>query len=158
VPETYVGGLQVALRVRIRPAQAGDHGFIRELGLSAFSEYSLHAAREVMAMANRGRTFVADEGDRPVGFVVLEPERAGTVHVSAIAVFETARGRGVGRTLLEHAEAAARAAGARALSLVTADGNLAALELFLRCGFRRVHRSDRYYARGQPGIALNKAL
>jgi ribosomal-protein-alanine N-acetyltransferase len=142
----------------IRPIEASDSAFVSELGRAAFSEYSPNAAREVASMAGRGRTFVAALGAKAVGFVVLELQGDGVAHVSALAVAEAARGRGVGRSLLGRAEDAAREAGATELALVTADGNLAALELFLRSGFRRVRRSSRYYARGQPGIWLVKAL
>jgi ribosomal protein S18 acetylase RimI-like enzyme len=150
--------MHVLDRLDVRRAEPADAGFIRDLGRTAFAEYSPNSAREVTSMAGRGRAFVATDRGVPVGFVLLEPNSDETVHVSAIAVTESARGRGIGRRLLEHGEEAARSGGARELSLVTADGNLAALELFLRAGFRRTRRTARYYSRGQAAIWLSKTL
>jgi ribosomal protein S18 acetylase RimI-like enzyme len=134
-----------------------DEPFISELGRSAFAEYSFRAGPGSVAMARRGRTLVACERDAPVGFAVVElPGSA--AHLSAITVDESARGRGVARSLLLAAESAARSAGARALALVTAESNVAALELFLRNGFERVGRVARYYQRGQDAVRLEKIL
>ena len=65
----------------------------------------------------------------------------------AVAVTARARARGVGARLMQVAERYAASRGGRRLSLFTADSNLAALELFLRRGFRIVDRRRRFYAR-----------
>jgi ribosomal protein S18 acetylase RimI-like enzyme len=44
------------------------------------------------------------------------------------------------------------------MDLATADSNLAALELFLRSGYQRRRRHQRYYARGQHAIEMYKRL
>lgn len=150
--------MHVVDKFRIRAAEPSDLGFVRELGQRAFSEFSPNAAREAVAMASRGQGFIAEEGSQKVGFVVVDPPRGGSSHVSALAVDAPYRGRGVGRRLLAWAEQAGLSDGAHELALVTADGNLAALELFLRFGFRRVRYVPGYYARGQAGIWLAKAL
>ena len=108
-------------------------------------------------MARRGRTLVATKDGERLGFAVVEVRAAGA-HLSAISVAEHARGRGVARRLLAAAEKAARRAGAASLGLVTADSNLAALELFLHAGFRRVGRERRYYQRGQNAVRMEKSL
>jgi ribosomal protein S18 acetylase RimI-like enzyme len=110
-----------------------------------------------MTLEPRAVTVVAELGARPVGFAVVtaSEERA---HLDAIAVSARTRGRGVGRALLEHAEALAHSAGARTMVLVTADSNLAALDLFLRSGFEISARLPRFYARGQNALRLTKRL
>jgi ribosomal protein S18 acetylase RimI-like enzyme len=150
--------LREKIRVEIRVAERTDEAFIAQLGRAAFAEYSPHSARETSSMAQRGTTWVAFLDGAPVGFVVLDALREGSMHVSAIAVVTDARGSGIGKRLLGTAEMAARGRGAGEVTLVTADANLGALELFLRSGYQRTRRADRYYARGQGAVWLRKRL
>lgn len=89
--------------------------------------------------------------------IVLE-RQTDTWSVLAIAVEAAARARGIGGRLMAVAETYAGARGARRLSLQTADANLAALDLFLRRGFRIVRRIRGFYARGQDACLLAKDL
>jgi ribosomal protein S18 acetylase RimI-like enzyme len=155
-------------RFSIRRGLPADAAFVRELGAAAFGEYAIMrpgAGDDAVRIVSRSVTLVAQDsrgsahpaGDL-LGFVVIEPNQADTSHLSAIAVLEEARGRGVGRALLRAAEKLARAAGAARIELVTADSNLAALQLFLRNGFRRTPRRTRAYPRGQRTVLLEKSL
>jgi ribosomal protein S18 acetylase RimI-like enzyme len=135
-----------------------DEAFIADLGRLAFGEYAPDPGVGVLSMARRGRTVVAVEDDDPVGFAIVETKAAGVAHLSAITVAEHARGRGVAHALLRAAENVAKRAGAPALGLVTADSNLAALDLFLHSGFERVERVSRYYQRGQNAVRMEKIL
>lgn len=83
-------------------------------------------------------------GDRPVGTVTLlhhddlaEDEQG----IVAMWVSASARGRGVGRALVEAALAEARARGARRVLLDVADDNGPARALYERAGFRPTGRS-----------------
>lgn len=144
-------------RVAIRPSEPADNGFIRDLGRDVFTEYSLRAERETARMASGAPTLVAIQGEERVGFAIVEI-LGPSAHLAAIAVIETARGRGVGAALLQAAERLARARGARELSLTTADSNLAALDLFLKRGFRRSVRGGGHYSRGQRTLDFVKQL
>jgi ribosomal protein S18 acetylase RimI-like enzyme len=135
-----------------------DEESVAELGRAAFSEYAREPGAGVLAMARRGRTVVAIEGDLLVGFAVVELSGPRQAHLAAISVAEDARGRGVAHALLRAAERIARSEGAPSLGLVTADSNLAALELFLQSGFQRVAKLPRYYQRGQNAVRLEKVL
>lgn len=146
-----------ATRVSIRALEPSDDGFIRELGREAFTEFSLRAERETLRMAKDAPTFVAIQNGERVGFAIVQLLGA-SAHLAAIAVIETARGRGVGAVLLQAAENLARARGSQELSLTTADSNLAALDLFLKRGFRRRVRRGGHYSRGQRTIELVKRL
>jgi GNAT superfamily N-acetyltransferase len=55
------------------------------------------------------------------------------------AVAEPARGRGVGRALLDRAVAEARTAGATRVTLATATADVGNLRFYQRCGFRLTH-------------------
>lgn len=142
----------------VRSMRPSDQNFVADLGRSAFAEYSREPTAGVLAMARRGRTLVASQDGELVGFAIVEMQAPQSAHLAAISVAERARGRGVARALVKGAERLARQAGARSLGLVTADSNLAALELFLRCGFERVGRHTRYYQRGQDSVRMEKNL
>lgn len=144
--------------VGIRDRAPGDTPFLQGLGHAAFAEYGPDAGRETLSMALRGTTFIAERSGAAVGLVVLEENADRSLHVAAIAVVEEHRGVGVGRALIQAAERHARSRGAPRIRLVTADSNLPALQLFLRCGFRRSNRAPGRYRRGQRNLVFEKAL
>ena len=78
---------------------------------------------------------VAESDKEPVGLISCHLERDGRGKIGLVCVRGTARGRGTGRQLVNAAldwfgeNAADRA------SVVTQGGNIAALQLFQRCGF-----------------------
>jgi GNAT superfamily N-acetyltransferase len=84
-----------------------------------------------------GRVWVARDGDVVVGHLQAVPRDDGaTWEVTNTAVVEAARGRGVGRLLLEHAVDDARAAGATRVVLATGAADVGNLRFYQRCGFR----------------------
>jgi uncharacterized protein (TIGR00290 family) len=94
---------------------------------------------------HRGRIFVAERGERVVGFVAVQaavPETepddppGSYALVSDLVVLPEARRGGLGRTLLDRAESYARAEGARILRLDVFARNAAARALYADAGFR----------------------
>ncbi len=90
---------------------------------------------------------VACEGEAIVGWAALSPVSrrscyAGVAETS-VYVRRSARGRGVGRALLEALVAAAEAEGIWTLQGSTFAENTASLRLQQRCGFRVVGRRER---------------
>lgn len=144
--------------VRVRRRLSSDEPLIASLARDAFAEFTPRAVSTTLAMAERGTTLVAEQRGRAIGFAVLDFPKAAVAHLAAIAVSTEQRGRGIGGLLLGAAEALARQRGATRFELQTADGNLAALALFYRHGFRRDGRQQRYYARGQAADRLSKLL
>ena len=143
----------------IREWTAGDDAFVAELAEEAFGEYGTQSARYLLSVTHRAsaRTWIALEAGAAIGLVVVElAAREGAV--LAVAVAARARARGVGGRLMQVAESYAAARGVLRLSLFTADSNLAALDLFLRRGFRIVGRRQRFYSRQQDACKLEKAL
>jgi ribosomal protein S18 acetylase RimI-like enzyme len=146
-------------RIDISPARRPDIAAIVELSVEAFGEYARDPAGHARKLcANPGaRTLLAKLGARMVAFAVVS--RFGpNASLDAIAVVASERGTGLGKIILEAAESAARRDGARVLSLVTADSNLAALDLFLRSGYRVTSRHTRFYPRGQDAVKMVKPL
>jgi ribosomal protein S18 acetylase RimI-like enzyme len=144
--------------VSVREWTSDDEAFVTQLADEAFSEYGGRPARYVLRAAQQAnaRTWIALDAGVPVGLVVLELA-TGTAAVLAVAVARHARARGIGGQLMQVAERHAFASGARRLTLSTSDANLAALDLFLRRGFRIIGRKRRFYARGQDACHLEKA-
>jgi ribosomal protein S18 acetylase RimI-like enzyme len=147
------------LAVSVREWTPRDDAFVAQLSDEAFGEYAARPSRYMLALTHRvsTRTWVALDAGVPVGLVVLELGAVAAA-VLAVAVTARARARGIGGRLMEVAESYAAARGARRLSLFTADANLAALDLFLRRGFRIVGRKPHFYARKQDACELEKAL
>jgi ribosomal protein S18 acetylase RimI-like enzyme len=150
---------QLAAQVSLRPYTADDAPFVAELSDKSFAEYGARPSRYTLSVIQRAttRTWLAVEAGAPLGMVVLE--LAGSrAALLAVAVAERARGRGVGGLLMQGAERYARTNGVEELTLFTADSNLAALDLFLRRGFRIVRRKPGFYSRHQDACELRKAL
>ena len=147
------------LPISVRPVRNGDREFIRELSAEVFSEYTPRAGVRALPMTERrgSMTLVAEWRGERAGFAVLVLDRT-RASLDAIAVTDAARGHGVGRRLLAAVEQLARENGAHSIELVTADANVAGLDLFLRAGFERVRRLRRYYPRGQDAQLLRKGL
>lgn len=98
-------------------------------------------AARIADPAGLGVGFGAFDGDTLVGTVTIEfsakPKTRHKAHLIGMFVHEGARGRGIGRALVEAALAAARARpGTRVATLTVTEGNTAAIALYERCGFR----------------------
>jgi ribosomal protein S18 acetylase RimI-like enzyme len=160
--------------VRARRARAGDFDFIAKLGAAAFLEFGFAPEGSQHWRAEHFCTWVAVRGhgtvhgqnvpgvahtgdpaergpsaaaraEERLGFVVLGPCQGASFELTAIAVLASERGRGVGRVLLDAAEASAKLQGAREIVAHTADANLSALELLLKRRYRIRRRLNRYY-------------
>ena len=80
---------------------------------------------------------VAEAGGARVGLVAWRAEEDGrTAEITILAITPEARGRGIGRALLDAAVKALRTAGIDRVWLVTTNDNLAALRLYQRAGWR----------------------
>ncbi|HTJ25696.1 MAG TPA: GNAT family N-acetyltransferase [Candidatus Limnocylindria bacterium] len=145
--------------VAVRRGTRDERAFVRDLGRRSASSSvsSVRDARfdDVLLSFDRLLDFVfgrhhelliADEDGSPVGFLVLlydlpdEVTLTAQAFVAYTAVEPFARGRGVGRALLEAAEAAAREAGLQYVSLMVTEDNDAARALYDRAGFQTERR------------------
>jgi GNAT superfamily N-acetyltransferase len=92
------------------------------------------------AYIDLGRVWVArSSSGEVVGHLQAVPRDGDTWEVTNTAVGEACRGHGIGRLLLEHAVAEARAAGVRRVILATATADVGNLRFYQRCGFRMTH-------------------
>jgi ribosomal protein S18 acetylase RimI-like enzyme len=150
---------QLSSRVTVRPYTPDDAAFVAKLSDESFAEYGARPSRYTLSVIQRPttRAWLAVEAGAALGLVVLELDgpRAALL---AVAVVERARARGIGGLLMQAAERHARTSGVNTLTLFTADSNLAALDLFLRRGFRIVRRTPGFYSPHQDACELAKTL
>jgi ribosomal-protein-alanine N-acetyltransferase len=88
--------------------------------------------------------FVAEAGDELLGFVVAA-RVAKVVEIESIAVAESARRRGVAKTLCAECMAWAQTTGAAQMELEVRASNVGALKLYRLVGFVEQGRRRRYY-------------
>ena len=142
--------------VRVRPAVAGDRAFVRDAAerLASFGPPPWRTAAEVVGGEVRtleaffeapppgAAVLVAEsEGEGPLGFAYLERVRDYFTlehhgHLGMLVVGPRAEGRGIGSLLMRAAEAWARDAGYRLLTLNVFAGNERARSMYERLGYR----------------------
>lgn len=129
----------------IRPARTEDAPRIRAITEAAYAKYIPRIGRrpapmdvDVDAQIAEGVLWVWDE-DGILGSVVFYPEGQ-TMHLNALAVAPEAVGRGLGRKLIAHVEAAARDAGLPVLALYTNAKMVENLTMYPYLGFTEVDR------------------
>ena len=124
--------------------------------LFALAEDSAAALDRYMSL---GRVLVARAGDAIVGHLQLvDGDTPETLEVQSLAVDEGHRHHGIGRALMEHATAVARAEGRSTLLVATATANVINLRFYQRLGYRmlRVDRDAFTAAHGYPdGIVID---
>jgi ribosomal protein S18 acetylase RimI-like enzyme len=149
----------------IRRAEARDLPRIMELERLIFGDEAWPVQMVARELAARGRLYLVAEVARPPG---ASPPAAGTVagyggvslgrrgaEVMNLAVDPAARGRGIGRALMDALLSGARAAGAKQVGLSVADGSPAAAGLYRSLGFEPVGVARGYYQpSGRDGIVM----
>ncbi|MDO8839350.1 MAG: GNAT family N-acetyltransferase [Parvibaculum sp.] len=100
--------------------------------------------------AQGGVTLVAESGGHVVGFLsfaieedpgtFVRPEHRRHAMIWDISVDEAARGQGIGRALLDAAEAQAKAAGIGEIRLYVLEGNARARRIYAEAGYRDYER------------------
>jgi [ribosomal protein S18]-alanine N-acetyltransferase len=102
---------------------------------------------------------VAEGADGIAGYALLHRRKSSAIaRLTSIAVRPGAKGRGLGRRLLEAAEAQALAKGCTRLRLEVRPSNKAAKRLYETHGYRRFAVAEDYYEDGAPAWRYEKAL
>ena len=119
-----------------------------------------YSSRELARfISNRNsRTWVAEEGDEIVGFLIegQEPQKVG--HIITVDVVETRRRAGVGTALMDAAEGWARRKGLKLIYLETAVDNRAAQIFYTARGYAKVDEVPNYYSNGGTAWVMVKWL
>jgi ribosomal protein S18 acetylase RimI-like enzyme len=148
----------VAVLVRdVRPEELEQAGLVTQRAFAEFAPADtgpdgwpyLRALGDAVGRSQRTTILVAvDDSDELLGTVTLEitarigpddpPPSPDEVHVRMLAVAPEARGRGIGRALMEGAIATARRLGRSRVTLHTGDQMAAAQNLYRHLGFERL--------------------
>ena len=151
--------------MRIREFRAGDEAAFRDLNTEWISKYFVLEAKDLASfedpgatiLAKGGRIFLAERDGVPVGCTALLMRGEGEFEIGKMAVTPAARGKGLGRRLMEHAVDAAKDLGAARLYIETHDSLLPAIGLYKSVGFQEVpveRRVPSPYARANVFLEL----
>ncbi|HET9507858.1 MAG TPA: GNAT family N-acetyltransferase [Gaiellaceae bacterium] len=126
--------------IELRPATPADAPRLTDIVQAAYGHYVERLGRprpmldDYAEVIRRDQVVVAERGGAVVGLVVLQVGDEGFV-VDNVAVDPAHKGSGVGRALLERAEAEARRAGFDSVALYTHERMTENLALYERIGY-----------------------
>lgn len=104
------------------------------MGLLLLADPSERLVKEYTA---RGLCFVAElEQGQIIGEYVLVPTRPDTAELVNVAVDEHYHGQGIGKQLVLHAVATAKAEGYKTIEVGTGNSGVVQLAMYQKCGFR----------------------
>jgi N-acetylglutamate synthase-like GNAT family acetyltransferase len=131
---------------RLRRADAGDIGPIRDLVTAAYEHYVARIGRKPMTMRTdfsialrEHEVWVIEASGRVVGVLELVPHDD-HLWLENVAVSPDWQGRGLGRRLLDHTEAEARRRDLPEVRLLTNERFTDNIAWYTRAGFRETHR------------------
>lgn len=99
--------------------------------------------------------FVAKNDDKVLGFVLIE-ETPFDFDILEIVVDEKLRGRGIGSNLMQNVMQYARASHKEKATIEVAFDNVAAISLYEKFGFSKIHERKNYYKNGKTALILQK--
>jgi ribosomal protein S18 acetylase RimI-like enzyme len=142
----------------LRPFHSADLQTLYEIDQACFPPGVSYSREELARFIGRrnSKTWVAEEGETIVGFLVGNREPGQVWHIVTIDVREQWRRRGVGTALMDAVEDWAAARGIKMLYLETAENNLAAHAFYAARGYEKVERLERYYANGTAAWIMVK--
>ncbi|MCR6655071.1 MAG: GNAT family N-acetyltransferase [Opitutus sp.] len=108
----------------------------------------------VRAYLRRGTLFLGEQEGRVVAVAVLTVDGA-SAELNNLAVDPAHQGRGLGRRMLAHVLAHARATGCTRVEVGTGNSSLRQLEIYQRSGFRIIGVVRDYFAAYDPPIVEN---
>lgn len=134
--------------MRIRDFQPSDLPRLSEIDQACFPPGIAYSREELARFIGHrsSRTWVAEDDDGVVGFVVAGRQPVCVGHIITIDILEGYRHRGVGSELMSVAEKWARKARLELMYLETAEDNLAAQKFYEGRGYRKVDKVEHYYS------------
>jgi GNAT superfamily N-acetyltransferase len=153
--------------IRIRPFQPGDEPAFRRLNEAWITKHfgaTEEADRAILGdpwgkvINPGGQILLVVVVGEAIACCALVPMEPGVFELAKMAVTERCQGRGIGRKLLEHTVAQARALGAHKLCLETNSKLENAIHLYETVGFRHLppeRRKPSPYSRSNVQMALD---
>ncbi len=155
--------MAVVSSVRCRLFEPGDLPALFAIEEVCFPP-SIRFSRELMRSLTADplcRTWMGMAGETRVGFAIVGlrgDEELETAYIWTIEVLPGFRRRGIARSLLERAEASARAGNCTAIGLHVDARNLSAMALYERAGFVHIGVDVEFYGRGQNAFQYRRDL
>ncbi|HEY5207633.1 MAG TPA: N-acetyltransferase [Roseiarcus sp.] len=146
--------------IDIREARPRDLDGIARLENESFEtdRVSRRSLREFLRAPHKP-VIVATIDDELAGYVLAPPRKgARALRIYSLAVGARFARRGVGRALLQAAEAYGRRHRREALTLEVRYDNISAIALYESCGFRLFGEHTHYYADGATALRYEKRL
>jgi GNAT superfamily N-acetyltransferase len=120
----------------LREIERAAGRYFRDVGMPEIAEDEPFPVEALAEYQRAGRAWVAVDGaDQPIAYLIAELVD-GCVHIEQVSVHPDHARQGVGRALLDHAAAHARADGTAALTLTTFAEVPWNAPYYRRCGFR----------------------
>ncbi len=145
----------------VRPARPEDLAEVERVVEAAYGPWVPRIGRKPAPMLDdyrtlieQGRVSVLEAGGRILGVLVLLPQPE-TMLLDNVAVAPEAQGAGIGRVLLDHAEAASRAAGFATITLYTNELMAENIALYARRGYLETERRQE---KGHRRVYMRKSL
>jgi len=141
--------------VTIRDAEQSDLGVVVRIERTAFDQPWPYTAFE--RFVGEPGFLVATRDGAVVGYVVgdVTPNFGRDIgHVKDLAVAESARGDGIGRSLLRQSLATLAVDGAEVVKLEVRESNDPARTLYRDAGFDVARRVPRYYRDGEDALVM----
>ncbi|BAU47138.1 acetyltransferase [Sulfurifustis variabilis] len=119
---------------------------------------SRRSFRHLLARAKADVWVCEEKGALLGNAIVLYRRGTRTARLYSLVVAASARGRGIGQSLVAHAERHAAAAGCEVMHLEVRSDNPGALALYAGRGYAVVGRAHGYYEDGADALRLKKRL
>ncbi len=143
--------------------EGGSSGWTHEIGLVGGQRISLEQLRDEMAGEGAPAILLLREGARLLACVHIENARSRSgepaCHIGMLAVDPGQQDRGLGRRMLDYAEAQGRARGARVARMAVVSVRAPLIAWYERCGYRRTgetepfpYEDSRFGIPQQPGL------
>lgn len=149
-------------RPRIRRATLADHDALRALEDAAFQPWrraSAKSLRRSLASARQSVWLIPHPARRKeVAALLILWHHRSRLRVYDVATHADVRGQGYGLALMRHAEALARKAGCRDVSLEADAKDAPLIDWYERQGYAVVGRMPRFYVGGRPAVRLRKVV
>jgi ribosomal protein S18 acetylase RimI-like enzyme len=148
------------LPVVIRPYRPDDFEQLYRIDQAAFVPALAYSRAELRyyVAARRGHTLVAEDGGRPVGFVIARGTHRGWGTVITLDVDPDWQRRGIGGQLLAAIESWLRGEGVRVVSLETPADESGARQFYERHGYQLGGRVRGYYHGSLDAFGMVKRL
>ncbi|HEV2491594.1 MAG TPA: N-acetyltransferase [Terriglobia bacterium] len=146
--------------MRLRPFRAADLDTLYQIDQVCFPPGVSYSRQELDDFIHDGdsTTWVAESDADLVGFLVANREPPHAAHIITIDVVEEWRRRGVGRALMDAAEAWAGQENLAVIYLETAVDNTVAQRFYESRGYERFRRLEHYYNNGAAAWIMVKRL